>query len=344
MATFWDGTASHPVASSRDVARGFSYCLRYGAQELSSSLVSCSSCLNCRDFLFCEDWVLFQLKSCLHHTFGTPLSWPKNGLRTQMADLGARRSRTNRRTAGRTTRSARDARTGSDQGRTGSRARAAAVDSGRLPSDPMELADTRPRGRGKLLGFQFCCSMLSKNPQFGALAHLLHDAVRNYVPPAPSHPTSSGSRVFQTFYHDGRQSWTEHVPLREEERTWHARWRMPESSLPRQSKTETRTKKHQPKPEASFTKLKEVNGNVPMGDDGVDVELPDYAGQHTKDLWQQHCELDKQMPQFPGEIGAQAATRRKVFLASPEAAAMVAAELQAAAAKAAEEAGGSSSL
>ena len=46
------------------------------------------------------------------------------------------------------------------------------------------------------------------------------------------------------------------------------------------------------------------------------------------------------MQQHLSAMGAQAAKRRKVSLASPEAAAKVAADLQAAAAKAAEVAGG----
>ena len=73
--------------------------------------------------------------------------------------------------------------------------------------------------------------------------------------------------------------------------------------------------------------------------DGVVIELPEDTDPETKDFWQQHREIEKKMQQLQGEMGVQGAKRRKVKLASPEAAAKTAAELQAAAATA-EEAGG----
>ena len=90
---------------------------------------------------------------------------------------------------------------------------------------------------------------------------------------------------------------------------------------------------------------KDASGDVAMGEvDGVVIELPQDADQETKDLWQQRRELEKQMQQLQGEMGAQAAKRRKVYLVSPEAAGKAAADLQAAAAKAGEEVGGSQGL
>ena len=43
------------------------------------------------------------------------------------------------------------------------------------------------------------------------------------------------------------------------------------------------------------------------------------ADQETKDLWQLHGELEKKMQHLQGEMGAQAAIRGQVNLASPEA-------------------------
>ena len=62
---------------------------------------------------------------------------------------------------------------------------------------------------------------------------------------------------------------------------------------------------------------------------GAVIEPPEDADQQTKDLWKQHSELETKLR---GEMGAQAAKRRKDNLASSEAAAKTAAELQAGAA------------
>ena len=96
---------------------------------------------------------------------------------------------------------------------------------------------------------------------------------------------------------------------------------------------------------AAAASNKDASGDVEMGEvDGVVIELPKDADQETKDLWQQHCDLEKRMLQLRGEMGAEAANNRKVNLEMPEAAAKTAADLQAAAAKAAEEARGSQGL
>ena len=88
---------------------------------------------------------------------------------------------------------------------------------------------------------------------------------------------------------------------------------------------------------------KDASGDVAMGEvDGVGIELPKDADQETKDLWQQHHELEKKVQQLRGEMGAKAAKRREANLASPEAVVKVAAEAQAATTNAAEAEGGSS--
>ena len=90
---------------------------------------------------------------------------------------------------------------------------------------------------------------------------------------------------------------------------------------------------------AAAASNKDASGEV----DGVVDELPEDADQETKDFWQQCSDLEKKMQQLRGEMGAQAAKRRKVNLTSPAPAAKTAADLQAAAANAAEEAGASQS-
>ena len=58
---------------------------------------------------------------------------------------------------------------------------------------------------------------------------------------------------------------------------------------------------------------KDASGDVAMDEvDGVVIELPEDADQETKDLWQQHRELEKHVQQLRGEMGPQAAKRRKV--------------------------------
>ena len=87
---------------------------------------------------------------------------------------------------------------------------------------------------------------------------------------------------------------------------------------------------------------KDASAGAAMGEvDGVVIGLLEDADQEIRDLWQQHRELEKKMHQLRGGMEAQAAKRRKVNLASPEAPAKAAADLQAAAAIAAEEAGDS---
>ena len=91
--------------------------------------------------------------------------------------------------------------------------------------------------------------------------------------------------------------------------------------------------------------IKDAGGDVVMCDvNGAVIESPEDADQETKDLWKQHSELEKKLQHLRGEMGAQAAKRRKINLASPEAAAKAAAELQVAAAKATKEAAGSQDL
>ena len=69
--------------------------------------------------------------------------------------------------------------------------------------------------------------------------------------------------------------------------------------------------------DAAAASNRDASGDVAMGEvDGVVIELPDDT--------EQHRELEKKMQQLRGEMGAQAAKRRKVNLASREAAAKTA--------------------
>ena len=93
---------------------------------------------------------------------------------------------------------------------------------------------------------------------------------------------------------------------------------------------------------AAAASNKDASGDMEIREvDGVVTEPPEDADQDTKDLWQQHRELEKRMLQLRGEMDAEAGKRRKVNLESLEAAAKTAADLRAVAGKAAEEAAGS---
>ena len=52
--------------------------------------------------------------------------------------------------------------------------------------------------------------------------------------------------------------------------------------------------------------------------DGAVIEPPEDADQEAKDIWKQHNELERKLQHIRGEMGAQAAKRRKVNLASPQ--------------------------
>ena len=54
-------------------------------------------------------------------------------------------------------------------------------------------------------------------------------------------------------------------------------------------------------PAAAAASYKDASGDVAVGEvDGVVIELPEDADQETKDLWQQHRELEKKLQQLRG--------------------------------------------
>ena len=64
---------------------------------------------------------------------------------------------------------------------------------------------------------------------------------------------------------------------------------------------------------AAAAGIKDASGDVVMGDlNDVVIEPPEDADQETKDHWEQHTELEKKLQLLRGEMGAEAAKRRKV--------------------------------
>ena len=68
---------------------------------------------------------------------------------------------------------------------------------------------------------------------------------------------------------------------------------------------------------AAAAGIKDASWDVVMCEvNGAVIEPPEDGDQETKDFWKQHNELGKKLQHLLGEIGAQAAKRRKVNLAS----------------------------